>query len=381
VTRPRSRRRYGRDAWQEGGAVGSRESRAAAQFGLARPIRSVAPLGEGHINATFVVTVHVDGDERRYVLQRINRTVFREPEVVIRNVERVVEHLAEKVRKEGGDPRRRVPTLVRTADGSSSIRDVEGDVWRCFTMIEAATATSTVMGPEHARTVAAAFGRFLERMSDFPLDELQVTIPGYHDAEGHLRTLCDAIGRDPLGRAREADRERRDLEDRHSVFATWTELLSSAPIPIRAIHNDTKINNVLVDDETGAGICVIDLDTVMAGSALVDIGDCARSAMTGPEDTGWDFDLRVFEAVASGYLDETRELLSETETAHIVLATRAIALELASRFLADFILGDRWFPVSRPTQNLERCRVQLELVRGIEANEREMERIVRRATA
>ncbi len=363
--------------------MGTRPRKIAERFKVGGPVLSVDPHGEGHINATYVVTAEPEGGpRRRYVLQRINRRVFRDPEAVIRNVARVTEHLRSKVAEEGGDPDREVLSLVRTADGDAPfVRDDEGEVWRCFAMIERARAHSTLSSPKQARTVASAFGRFLRRLSDCPPHELEVALPGLHDAAGHLAALRDVSGDDPLGRASDVQNELAFVETRRGLIESWADLLSSEDAPTRVIHNDTKVSNVLIDEDSGRGICVIDLDTVMPGSALVDIGDFARSVLTGPEDVGRGVDLALFAAAIGGYLGEAGRLLTDVEVENIVQATRLIALELGIRFLADYVAGDRWFPVGRPDENLARCRVQLKLVREIGEHEDEMRRIVRRAVA
>ncbi len=350
----------------------------AERFTLDGDVLSVAPFGDGHINATYEVVMESGGaPAHRYVLQRINRAVFHDPGAVVRNVERVIGHIAAKVREEGGDPEREVLKLIPTLGGDPFLLDSEGEIWRCYAMIEGATARSTLAGPDQAYTVAIVFGRFLRRLSDFPADALAITIPGFHDAPRHMRVLRDTMREDPLDRARGTFAELEFIESRQDVIGSWADLQSSGELPTRAIHNDTKISNVLVDDETGRGICVIDLDTVMPGSALVDIGDCARSALTRIETGG--HDLEFFGAVVRGYLSEIGALLAEVEIEQIVEATRLIALELGIRFLSDFIAGDRWFPVALPMENLDRCRGQLDIVRRIEESEAEMQEVVRRA--
>ena len=358
--------------------IGARE--VAARFALGADVVSVASHGAGHINETYEVGVRGDeGRNRRFIVQQLNRTIFHDPEAVIRNAERVLAHLEEVVREEGGDPRREVPTLVLSDDGRSFVRDRNGEIWRCFARIEGVSAHATIGDPKRARTVAAAFGRFLRRMSGFPADRLEVTIPGFHDANAVLLAYRDAVRLDPLGRAAATAVEHRFIEHHVDLTAQWVEWLTFARAPLRPIHNDTKTNNVLIDDESGRGLCVIDLDTVMAGFALIDIGDCARSVLTGPEEAGRPIDLGLFEAVVRGFVDEAGGLLSGEEYERIVFATRAIALELGTRFLTDYLAGDRWFPASRPEENLERCRVQLDLVRGLEGQAAELEEIVRRA--
>jgi Ser/Thr protein kinase RdoA (MazF antagonist) len=363
--------------------VEARSREIAERFEVGGPVLSVDRHGDGHINATYVVTAGTRGGaSRRYVLQRINRSVFRDPEAVVRNAERVTGHLRSKVLEEGGRPEREVLRLVRTADGAAPFaRDGEGEVWRCYAMIERASAHSTVANPKQARTVGSAFGRFLRRLSDFPAHELEITLPGLHDAVAHLRALRGVARDDPLGRAAEVQGELAFVEARRRPIETWMDLLSSGDVPTRAIHSDTKVSNVLLDEDTGRGVCVIDLDTVMPGSALVDVGDFARSVLTGPEGIGRGVDLALFGAAVRGYLGEAGRLLAETEIEHVVQATRMIALELGIRFLADHVAGDRWFPVGSPGENLARSRVQLDLARRIEERDDEMTAIVRRAVA
>ena len=355
----------------------------AERFALDGDVLTVEPHGDGHINATYVVTAGSEPTPRcRYVLQRINRRVFRDPEAVIRNIERVTRHLRLRITGEGGDPERGVVRLIPTSEGGDSfVRDDCGEVWRCLAMIERASALSTLTRPKQARAVASAFGRFLRYLSDCPVHELTLTLPGLHATAGQLAALDDVVHADPLGRLPEAGEELAFIEARRGAIRTWKELLSSGVGSVRVIHNDTKVSNVLVDERSGRGVCVIDLDTVMPGSALIDIGDLARSVLTGPEDTGRGVDLGLFDAAIRGYLDETAALLAEAEIENIVPATRLIALELGIRFLVDYLGGDRWFPVQKPVGNLARSRVQLKLAREIEGRDDEMRRIVCRAVA
>jgi len=348
---------------------------AAMRFALAGRVVRIEPLRGGHIHASFAVVAHAASGERRYVLQRMNRAVFPQPEAILRNVERVSAHLADKVRDEGGDPQREGLTLLRTPDGAAGVLDEAGDLWRCCAMIERARSRATVADPRVARTVAAAFGRFLRRMEDFPLDNLEPAVRHFHDTGAHVAALWRAV------RADEGRRARRAHEELHFVEARGPELEEendgrSTPCRMRPIHGDTKVDNVLIDDETGRGICVIDLDTVMPGRAAIDIADCARSAMTGREERGRRIDLCLFEAVVGGFLAELGEGCVGAE--EVVTTTQRIAFELGVRFLTDFLSGDRRFPVRAPCENLARCRVQFRLVREMERRQEEM---VRRAGA
>jgi len=361
--------------------VGQAPGTVAERFALNGRVLSAAPLGEGHINATYVVATESEGGTgSRYVLQRINRVVFRDPKAVMRNVERVIAQLGSKAREEGGQRDREVLNLIPTRKGSSFLCDGEGEVWRCYAMIEGATARSTRAGPAQAFTVAKAFGRFLRRLFDFPGNTLAITIPGFHDTGRHMQALRNSVRSDPLDRARGTLAELEFIEEHQELIDSWVNLLSSEDVPTRVVHNDTKMDNVLIDDDSELAVCVIDLDTVMPGSALFDVGDCARSALTGPEEIGQPLDLGVFDAVVQGYFAEVGGLLTDAEVDHIVLATQAAALELGIRFLADHIAGDRWFPAARPAKNLDRCRVQLKLVERIDVNTDRMTAIVRRAS-
>jgi len=353
-------------------------SRAVArQFALGNRVISVAPLGGGHIHETYVVVAASGTLRRRYILQRINRWVFPDPVAVVRNIEHVTKHILAKLCAEGGDVEREVLALIPTRRENSCFRDDEGEVWRCYAMIEGASVQSALADADQVRAAAGAFGRFLRQLSDFPANVLIEPIHGFHDAARHMTALQAAVRSDPADRAHEVLGELQFIEECRPVIETWMDLLTSGTLPTRVTHNDTKVDNILIDERSGRGICVLDLDTVMPGSALIVIGDCARSALTGNEDAGMAVDTMRFAAVLQGYLEEAGDLLSDAEIANIVLATRAIALELGIRFLTDHIEGDRWFPVESSSQNLLRCRVQLHLARCLGENEERMLAIVR----
>jgi len=348
---------------------------AAEQFAVDGSIVSVAPLGDGHINETHEIRTD---SGRRYVLQRINRAVFRDPEAVMRNVDRVVRHLVGKVAADRGDVTREVLTLIPSRDGAVAFRDREGETWRCYVFVEGVTAHSAGIDAARAHAVGAAFGRFLRRVSDLPPDEVEVTIPGFHDPARHLAALRGAVRSDRCGRRGRATPEIALIEARGEDTERWSERLGpDGGFPTRVVHNDTKVSNVLVDDRTGRGACVIDLDTVMPGSAVIDMADCARSALTRALRPGGD--PAIFEAVLRGFLSEAGEGLVEPELEALVDATRVIALELGTRFLTDFLTGDRWFPAAEVEENLDRCRGQLRIAQWVEQNEAALRTIAHRA--
>ena len=356
---------------------------AAKRFAFRGAVLSIRPLGDGHINDTFSVDCR-DSTRRiwRYVLQRVNRTAFPDPIALIRNVERVTAHLRGKAKASGGAPDPCAPktpqelrplTPVPTQEGALHWVDPDGDVWRSFVRV-VGVAYSVIQTPAHAYAVGRAFGRFLLWMSDFPASELETTLPSFHHTPTYLAALRDAVALDPCGRAKEAKREIAFAEARADVAPVLDELRASGAVPERVIHGDTKIDNVLVDEQTHAAVCVIDLDTVMRGISLFDIGDCVRSALTGGdgvEKTSGQLasgEIGIAGSIVSGYLEGSEDLLTATEIEKIGLSARVIALELGIRFLTDFVRGDVRFRTETSEQNLERAREQFALARRVQGS-------------
>lgn len=348
---------------------------AAARFRLPGPAAGIEPLGRGNIHATFLVSCGPGAGPRRFVLQRINREAFPEPELMMRALARVSEHLAARI----PDPRRRL-SLLPAEDGAPCWRDGRGEYWRAFVHIDGSVTRQRVDGPEAAREAARAFGAFLRVLRELPAEDFPVRAH-FHDTPRRFLRLERAAAADPLGRAREAGPTLAAALKRKALAGTLAELFASGELPERIVHNDTKIDNVLFDAATGEALCVIDLDTLMPGLALYDFGDLARSAAPdAPED---DPDparvaLRpaVYEALARGFVEGAGELLTPAEKRHLARAPAVIAFELGSRFLTDFLEGDRYFRTERPAQNLERARVQLRLAALFAAEEPRMARFI-----
>ncbi len=355
----------------------------ANTFALHGPIADIQRWEMGHINDTFVVRLHQRGNTSRYIIQRINQHVFRQPRELMENIVRVTTFLRRKIRVLGGDPERETLTLIPTRSGDSYHIAEDGDFWRVYRFIEGATSYQEVLDLNHLYQAARAVGRFLRLLDDFPAKDLHITIPDFHHTPKRFQALVRALDADAYNRAHAA----RDVIEfalaRAEMAGLLIDALEAGDLPQRVTHNDTKLNNVLIDDATGEGVCVVDLDTVMPGSSLFDFGDFVRSAAnTGAEDernldrVGLDLDR--FKAVVRGYLAETADALTPLERAWLPLSTRILTYELGLRFLTDYLEGDVYFRTHRPHHNLERARAQFKLMEDMEHKEGVMERIVAR---
>ncbi|HBL18155.1 MAG: hypothetical protein A2X36_13740 [Elusimicrobia bacterium GWA2_69_24] len=347
----------------------------AARFRLDGEVVRAEPHGRGHINDTYRIVCGRGRKRMRYILQHINRQVFPDPVGQIRNIDKVLAHL----RRKQEDPRRLL-TLVPTLDGKAYWRDPQGEFWRVYLYIEKARSRDSVRGPRQAYEAAKLFGAFQSSLADLS-GALAETIPGFHDTPKRYRDFARAARRDAAGRAREAARE-IDFAGRNKEAAgILSRLAERDEVPTRIVHNDTKINNVLFDENTGEGLCVLDLDTVMPGLSLYDFGDMVRAGVNPAAEDEPDVSkvavrLPVFEGFARGYLEGAAGMLNEVERAHLAASAKVISFELGLRFLTDFLNGDRYFKTSRPGQNLDRCRTQFRLMELLSRSEGELQAIV-----
>jgi Ser/Thr protein kinase RdoA (MazF antagonist) len=359
-------------------------ARIASHFCLRGEYQRAERVRSGHINEGHVAWFRTAGGEaRRYLLQRINDRVFSSPERLMENVEAVTAHLRAKLKAAGSDPDREALTLVRTVDGGVLHRTRSGEYWRAMYFIEGASSHEQAAGPGQVRGAGRAFGRFLALLSDFPVERLHETIPGFHHTPGRVKALRDAVRRDIAGRAQAARDEIAFVEERAATTAELLDLLEAGTLPLRVTHNDTKLDNVLIDDETGEGICVIDLDTVMPGLAAYDFGDAVRSMANSAAEDERDLDrvsldLEAYEQLIAGYLEGAGGCLTPAEIDSLTTGARLMTLECGIRFLTDHLEGDRYFRTRRPGHNLDRCRTQFKLVRQMESERAEMERIIDR---
>jgi Ser/Thr protein kinase RdoA (MazF antagonist) len=344
-----------------------------AAFAIDGPVASVAPLGGGHINDTFLVAAAGAERASRVVLQRINATVFADPDAVMANVERVCGHVQARLEAEGrSDADRRCLSLVPTRAGRGWHVDAAGGRWRCYRFIPGATARDVATTPRQAFEAAAAFGRFQALLADLPGGRLVETIPHFHDTPRRFADFRAVLAQDPHGRAAGARREIDFAFAREAGAGLVVDATARGEIPERISHNDAKFANVLLDDVSGAGLCVIDLDTVMPGSPLYDFGDLARTcAATAAEDEP-DLDRmgvspEMFAALAAGFRGATAGTLTPRERELLPAAARLITLEQGVRFLGDWLAGDVYYRIARPAHNLERARAQFRLVAAWEA--------------
>jgi aminoglycoside phosphotransferase (APT) family kinase protein len=346
-----------------------------------------SPFGSGHINTTVLAELEGPEGVARFVQQRINRAVFHEPALVMENFARVVAHVRRALERAGTpDLDRRVLTLVPTRSGASCYVDSRGDTWRTVRLIPGAHGVDVASAPAEARAAALAFGRFLAQLADLPPPRLHETIPRFHDARLRFAQLEVAAREDAAGRLSACRAEVDFALSREPLVARFEALRRSGEVRECVAHNDTKLNNVLLDDATGEGLCVIDLDTVMPGCALTDFGDLARSAATRAAEDERDLarvrvETDLFGALADGFVAGAGASLAPAERAALPFGALLMSYVIGLRFLADHLRGDTYFRVHRPGQNLDRARTQLALVADFERKQGELAALVARAPA
>ena len=331
--------------------------------------------GNGHINDTFLVTMP------RYILQRINTSIFRNPEELMENIENVTGFLREKLREAGEDFERGTLQVVPAKDGGSYYKVDDDNVFRVYRFVEGTKSIENSKTPKDLYEAGVGFGHFQKLLADFPVEKLHETIQDFHHTPKRIEALREAIRQDRAGRAGSVQRE----IDFALENASWADCvvkgMEAGRIPVRVTHNDTKINNILFDRDTGKAVCVIDLDTVMPGSMLYDFGDALRigGSSAAEDETDLDkvwFEEGAFEAFAKGYLSEMRETLTEAEMALLPLSVKLMTYECGVRFLTDYLNGDTYFKIHREHHNLDRARNQFKLVADIGNKEARLAQLV-----
>lgn len=348
-------------------------ARLLANYDLSGSVVSCEPYGHGHINKTFLVT---NDTGHRYILQSINNSVFKDVDALMENIESVTSHLL----KQTSNPRK-VLHLVKTKKGTSYLQLADGSFWRVFRFVENSICLQAPECPEDFYQSAVAFGRFQQLLKDFPAHTLHETIPNFHNTVNRYRIFKETLAADPMGRAKEVQPEIDFILAREQDAHTLVDLLAAGKLPLRVTHNDTKLNNVMLDATTRKALCVIDLDTVMPGSSLYDFGDAIRfGAATAAEDekdlSKVDMRLDMFEAFTRGYLSACPDL-TEEERKQMPMGAKLMTLECGVRFLTDYLDGDNYFSTSYEGQNLDRCRTQLKLVAAMEEKWEQMHDIVK----
>ena len=352
-----------------------------ARFAIPEGETTAGAYGNGHINDTLRVCVKTDKGEQRYILQRVNSYVFPKPVEVIENIEKVTAYLGGIIRAEGGDAARETLTLVPAKDGKRYVIAGDGELWRMYLFIEGTKSVDLPDTPALFELSGRAFGRFQRQMGSFPAEQLHETIVDFHNTPARYRQLMDAVRRNEAGRLGEVGPELAFCMGYGQEVHALLDALKAGEIPLRVTHNDTKLNNVLLDAKTGEGVCVIDLDTVMPGLAAYDFGDSIRTgASTAAEDERdlekVQFSLEMFEAFARGFLAEAGQTLCAREKALLPMGAKLMTLECGMRFLADHLNGDKYFKVHREGHNLDRARTQFALVRHMEENWERMQEII-----
>jgi Ser/Thr protein kinase RdoA (MazF antagonist) len=346
-------------------------------FSLPGNLVKAEPYGSGLINDTFLCEFQENKIPRKYLLQRINASVFKQPEAVMANIEAVTSHVMRKLRSSGRtDAEALFPSLVRTRSGSSFIRDANGLVWRLYPFLEAGEVFDTVRNANHAFEVGRGLGMFQTLVADLSPGLLSDTLPGFHHTPRYLEEYDQARRAGPTCRVREAEAEAAFVERRRSLASVLMDPLEAGNIPLRVVHNDPKVNNVMIDRRTARALCMLDLDTVKPGIVHFDFGDCVRSAANplgedAPVVNDVRIDLALLTAVARGYLQEAA-FLTKRERELLPSSVRVITFELGLRFLADHLRGDTYFRTTYPGHNLHRARVQFRLLESIEENERDI---------
>lgn len=342
---------------------------------------SFVPYGSGHINDTFLLTCRQgNGADKKYILQRMNHEIFKDPRGLMENVVHVTSFLQNKIRSAGGDPEREALNVILTWEGEPYCRTEDGSYWRMYLFVEGATSYDAVKRPEDFYESAVAFGHFQRLLSDFPAASLHETIPDFHNTVDRMEKFKKALSEDVCRRAAGVQEEIRFVLEREADCHVLCDMLSAGEIPLRVTHNDTKLNNIMIDDETGKGICVIDLDTVMPGSALYDYGDSIRfGANTGAEDekdlSKISCDLELFALYTKGFIEGCGGSLTETEIRMLPMGAKLMTLECGIRFLTDYLEGDHYFKIHRPEHNLDRARTQFRMVKDMEEKWEQMKAI------
>ena len=336
----------------------------------------IEPLGNGHINSTFLVTT----SRSKYVMQKVNTNIFKDADGLMANVQAVTHHIRKKARAVGDDPERATLHFMPTPDGDRYLLK-DGAVYRIYVYIDNAYTIETMENEEDFYWAGVAFGKFANDLSDFDASKLTETIKNFHNTASRYNDFEKAVSDNVSGRASEAQAEIEFVRARKSFTSLFVDRLNDGSLPVRVTHNDTKINNVLFDDQTKRPSTVIDLDTVMPGSYLYDFGDAIRSGAThAAEDEKnldlVDFDLGLYEAFAKGYLSQCKDSLTDVEIELLPYASIMLTLECGMRFLGDHLNGDTYFRIHREGHNLDRCRTQFKLVSEMEKNIDNMKNII-----
>lgn len=357
---------------------------AIKQFDFAGEIISKEPYGSGHINDTFcIITKNQDNQIKKFILQKMNTNIFKNPEHLMENIYNVTEFLKKKIQKNGGDIKRETLNIIKTKNSSLFYKGEKGDCWRVFNFIEDAITYDLIQDKNDFYEIALAFGKFQKLLDDFDASALYEIIPNFHNTLDRLNNLKIAIKNDSFDRKKYVENEINFVLEREKDCAIICDLLKKGEIPLRVTHNDTKINNILLDKNTKKGICVIDLDTIMPGTVLNDYGDSIRfGASTALEDetdlNKVECSMELFEIYTKGFLEGSQNNLTQKEKELLPMGAKLMTLECGIRFLTDYLQGDTYFKIHRDCHNLDRARTQFKLVYDMEQKWELMQQIIKK---
>lgn len=359
----------------------------AQRFDVAGRLVTVNYAGGGNINDTYLAIFRTVFSEERFILQRINKKVFADPTKVMSNIHLVTQHCHQKLEEEQDFSDRiwQIPRVIPTKDGKDYTIDADGDYWRAITVIASATAFDKIQSPEHALEIGSVLGQFHRIISDLDMSNMSDTLPGFHITPGYLKTLDDALATEEGKRRIDASSRAKNILHFIEAHRDWCGILERAKekgeLKLRPIHGDPKVSNIMIDNATGKGTSIIDLDTVKPGLIHYDIGDCLRSCCNPAGEEAEDltsvyFDTMICQAVLRGYRAHAQNFLTDADKAYICDAVKLITFELCLRFFADYVAGDVYFKTTHEGHNLHRANVQMTLFNSIEAREQQIQQII-----
>ena len=363
--------------------IGNTVREAIDGFKLHGELKECIRYGSGHINDTYRLTYETSQGTKRYILQRMSRNIFKKPVELIENISGVTSWLRKKIIENGGDPERETLTLVKSQTGLPYFVDSDGEYWRVYLFIEGATCYDAVKDDNDFYQSAVAFGHFQQLLVDYPAETLHETIKDFHNTPDRLKKFKKAVAEDVCGRAASVQKEIDFILEREELTHALYDMQLDGRLPLRVTHNDTKLNNIMIDDATGKAICVIDLDTVMPGLTANDFGDSIRfGASTALEDerdlSKVSCDLHLFDVYAKGFIEGCGGALTNLEIEMLPMGAILMTFENGIRFLTDHLEGDHYFHIHREGHNLDRCRTQLTLVKDMQEKLPQMNEIIRK---
>ncbi len=347
------------------------------KFNVNGKFLSCEPYGSGHINRTYLATLSDNGKEVKYILQKINSTLFKNVDGLMNNIKLVTEYNRAEIIKRGGDPDRESLTIVNTKDGMPYYKTPDGEYYRVYIFIEGAKGYDVVEKPVHFYESAVAFGKFAQLLDRFDSSKLYTVLPDFHNTVKRFENLKKAIEENRSGRKNNVLKEIDFALEREGIVSEIVDLLNSGKMPSRVTHNDTKLNNVLIDVKTDKAVCVIDLDTMMPGSICYDFGDSIRFGCNPcledePNTEKVNFSMPLFEEYTKGYLSVFGNTITKIERKNLAMGAILMTYECGIRFLSDYLDGDVYFRTSRENQNLDRTRTQFKLVSDMQSRYDEM---------